>query len=39
MEIQASIQPGKLFCFPIYLFICCDHHDHRNHAVSNTAMD
>ena len=21
------------------LFICCDHHDHRNHTVSNTATD
>ena len=38
MEIQASIQPGKLFLFS-NLFICCDHHDHRNRAVSNTAMD
>ena len=36
-EIQASIQPGKLFLFSNILFIylfCCDCHDHRDCAVS-----
>ena len=41
-EIQASIQPGKLFLFSviliIYLSMCCDRHDYKSRCIY-AAMD